>query len=276
MVRIFDKHNPTKWSLERAMSTMLPSDANVVFASVENFDDVKTDLEAGIPVIFYGMDSEANLRLQKHPAAPWFYSKNAAYFKVPFSLINMVKMCEKIRKGEKIENPAVKLASRLGYRQTLVPRLLHDIWPGYLRCEESLKLAEEEFGIKGTIEEVREQLEKLRGNSVGLAKEVIGEELLPGIFCDVEGTLISDDRATVNADLVSILADEAKKRPVTLWTGGDIREAEKLLTKHGVKDYPLVSKDVFRGCQVETVYDDLSPDEFLHQYDIRAKTYIKV
>ncbi len=276
MFKVFDKNAPVKAAMERVMEILLPEDANVVFANVENFNDVKVDVEAGTPVIFYGFDSEASLRLRGDPSAPWFYSKNAAYFQLPSLLPDMIVMYDKIIKGKKIENKAVILAARFGYKQNLVGRLLHDIWPGKYGCEEGLNLAEKEFSIKGTIEQVREQLEKLRGKDVGQAKEIVGDEMIPGVFCDVEGTLISVDRTKVNSDLVVVLGKEETDKPVTLWTGGDVKEIEKLLVSHGIKKYPVVSKDVFRGCKVEIVYDDLPKAEFKKQYNITAKKYIKI
>jgi len=275
MFRVVENNEPTRLSLEKVMDFLLPEDANVVFANVDNFNDVKSELEAGTPVIFYGFDSEASLRLNGNPSAPWFYSKNAAYFQLPSLLPDMIVMYDKIIKGKKIENKVVILVVRFGYKQNLVGRLLHDIWPGKYGCEEGLKLAEKEFGIKGDIDQVRKQLEKLRGKDIGYAKEVVGNEMIHGVFCDVEGTLISADRTKVNSDLLATLEKE-EKNPVTLWTGGDIKEIEKLLISHGIKRYPVVSKDVFRGCKVEIVYDDLQKKEFEKQYVIKAKKYIKV
>lgn len=276
MFKVFDKNEPVKAAMERAMSVLLPKDAKVIFANVENFSDARTDVEAGTPVIFYGFNSEASLRFRGDPSAPWFYSKNAAYFQVPFLLPEMIAMYNKIAKGEKMENRAVMLAARFGYKQNLVGRLLHDIYPGKHGCEEGLKLAEKEFGIKGTIEQVRVQLEKLRGKDIGQAKEIVGDEMIPGAFFDVEGTLITGDRSEVKPLTLAAMEEQSRDKAVTLWTGGDVKEIEKFLVNHGIKKYPVVSKDVFRGCKVEMVYDDLTKKEFEKQYGIKAKKYIKV
>lgn len=276
MFKVFDKNEPVKAAMERSMGILLPEDANVIFANTENFNDVKADVEAGTPVIFYGFDSEASLRLNGDPSAPWFYSKNAAYFQLPFLLPDMIAVYYKIIKGEKMENKAVILAARFGYKQNLVGRLLHDIYLGKYGCEEGLKLAEKEFSIKGTIEQVRAQLEKLRGKDVGQAKEIVGDEMIPGAFFDVEGTLITADRAEVKPLTLVAIEEQSRDKAVTLWTGGDVKEIEKLLVSHGIKKYPVVSKDVFRGCKVELVYDDLPKKEFEKQYNITAKKYIKI
>mgnify|MGYP001577192225 CR=1 FL=1 len=275
MLKVYDKEGPIKAAMERVMGVMLPDDANVVFASIENFDDAKKDLEAGMPVIFYGFDSEASVRYQGKPAVPWFYSKNAAYFRVPFELVEMVAMYKKIVAGEKIENPAVKLAARFGYRHNLIGKILHDM---HYKPEENLKLAKKEFGITGSIDEIRAKLNKLReasGEDVGLAKEVVGDKMIPGVFCDVEGTLILNDRSKVNSDILSTL-EQMKDKPVTLWTGGDVKEVEKVLIGLKIRDFPVVGKNVFKGCEVEIVYDDLDEKEFQKQYGIKAKKYIRV
>lgn len=277
MMKVFDNEIPVKMAMERAMGVLLPEDAEVIFASVENFNDVRENLEKGTPVIFYGMESEASIRFEGKPAAPWFYSKNAAYFQIPFELVTMIEMYKKIKNGEKLENKAVMIAAKCGYKQSLVGKLLHDIYPGKYGCEEGLKIAEKEFGFIGSIEEIRNQLEKVRGKDVGKAYEVIGDEMLSGVFCDVEGTLISADRTEVNEDILRLLGlfPEQEKKAVTLWTGGDIVELEKVLFRLGVK-YPVVSKEIFRGCRVELVYDDLSQVEFEKQYGIKAEAFVQI
>lgn len=277
-MKFFDKSDPIKMSMKKAMGVFLPEDAEVIFASVENFNDVRDDLEKGTPVIFYGMESEASLRLGGNTSASWFYSKTAAYFQVPFLLVNMILMYEKIKKGEKLENKAVLLAAKSGYKQSLVGRLLHDIYPGKYGCEEGLKLAEKEYGFTGTIEEVREQLQKIQGKDVGKVYAIVGDEMLPGIFCDVEGTLISNDKKVTNEDILNLLVlfEEQEKKPVTLWTGGDIRELEKFLYLRGLWRFPVVSKEIFRGCRVEMAYDDLPREEFEKHYGIMAETFIKI
>lgn len=161
MLKFADKHPTTAAAMKRAMSVLLTDESDCVFANVDSFDDVCEDLEAGRPVIFYGMESALSLRIEGHAAAPWFYSKTAAYFEVPFELVSMILMYQKIIEGKKMENRAVILAAQFASKQRLVSVLLHDIYPGKSCCERGLKEAEREFGIIGTIENVRAQLEHL-------------------------------------------------------------------------------------------------------------------
>lgn len=276
MKKYVDNNESTRAAMERAMGFILPEDVGVVFANVENFKDVREDLEAGVPVIFYGFDSEVSLRLHGHDVAPWFYSKNAAYFQAPFEIVDMIDMYDKIKKGKKIENKAVIFAAKSKYKHTLVGRLLHDIYPGKYGCEEGLKLAEKEFGIKGTIEEVRTLLEKLQSvEATGDISKEIGNEILPGVFCDIEDTLLSSDRSAVKSVVLTALeiAEKEHKKPITLWTGGDVEEMTRLLFQFGIKQYPVVSKGVFRGCQVEIAFDDMPYNEFKMQYGIEVKDF---
>lgn len=275
MLKFFDKEGCIKAALERAMGVLMPEDATCVFANVSNFEDALPHLESGEPVIFYGFESEASLRLDGNAAAPWFYSKNAVYLQAPLLLVDMIAMYQKMKDGAKTENQAVKLAARFGYKQRLVGILLHDIYPGKYNCEKGLENAKKEFGITGSIEEVRTALEKIRGKDVGQAYEVVGEDVIPGVFCDIEGTLLSNDRTTINPDVLATLKAHSDKA-VTLWTGGDIKELEKVLYRLGVKEYPVVSKEIFRGCTVESIYDDLPQEEFQKQYGINCQMYNQV
>jgi hypothetical protein len=225
-------------------------------------------------VIFYGTECAEEVEFFGRPAAEMFCLKTTAYFQIPFKPIEMAAMYKKIAASKKPENLAVKLAASFKH-MTSPGTLLHDL-PYKNLTQKCLKLAEEIYGIKGSIEEVRIQLEKLRGkevNQIAGVKNVAGDKVLPGLFCDIEGTLILGDK--VNSDMLSILK-KTQDKPVTLWTGGNVEDVRKILNRHGINNFPLVSKDVFRGCKVEIVYDDLTKKEFCRQYDIKAKTYIKV
>jgi len=231
----------------------------------------------GETVIFYAFEPEVYLLTHGNKAAPYFYRRNTAYFQMPFELVEIAAIYKDIRDGKKLENKAVMLAAKAGHRKSIISILLHDIHPGKYGCEKGLETAKQEFGFTGTIEQVREQLGAIRArdkDAVGPIEELIGDELVPGVFCDVEGTLL-DDAGKVDDVLLSILKNEAKAKSVTLWTGGDPEKISGRLLHAGIKQFPLVSKHDFRGCNVEIVYDDLPQEEFKKQYGIRTKAYLK-
>lgn len=275
-MKIVEKSDVIRAAMEKVMGIFL-GDTDAVFANVDCFEEVREDLEAGKPVIFYGMASEASIRLQGNPAAPWFYAKNSAYFRVVFELPEMVAMYYVITRGEKVENRAVMLAAKLGHQRSLVNQLLHNIRPYSVSLEKELELARKEFGITGSIEEVRAELGKLQTKGDGRAKEFVGDEIIPGVFFDIEGTVLYSDHSGVNQEVMAqVQIYEKNGKPITFWTGADVREIERLLFKMCIKKYPVVSKDLFRGCRVELVYDDLPEDEFREEYGIVAEKYIQI
>ena len=275
MIRIYEKNDAIRFSLERALPIFLGENAEVIVTNIDQLAEIKEMIEAQkIPTIFYGFDSEISLRQQGNPAVPYFYTKYAAYFQMPSELIKWRITYDDIVNGRKIENIAVVLASKAGTKKNLIGILLHDIHPGKYGCEKGMETAKKEFGITGTIEEVRAQLEILQNQKISFAKKTMGKKIIPGVFCDMEGTLIVNDSA--NAEIVRKLEEYAKTRPVTIWTGGELREIYKLLRKNGITKLPLVSKYDFEGCIVETMIDDLEPEKTLALYKIKAKEYVKV
>lgn len=98
-------------------------------------------------------------------------------------------------------------------------------------------------------------------------------EIMPGVFCDVDGTLLFN--TTINEEVLGKLKDFSKTKKITLWTGGDKEDAKKRLVAKGIK-YPLVGKYTFKGCTVEIVIDDMSRESFEEMYKIYSREYIQV
>jgi hypothetical protein len=280
MIQIFEEDNPIKASLKRAAPIFLGDGAEAVIANVKQFEKVRDLAEKQEnPILFYGFDSELSLLHNGSPAAPYFYSKMVAYFQVPFELVKMRDAYQAIIKGEKIENPAVMLIAKAGHKKNLVGQLLHDLYPGKWGAEKGLETAKREFGITGTIEEVRTQLENLRESEIGSVAKLAGDMIFPGVFCDIENTLIIDQPnagSVVNKEVFEKLKEFSKTLPITLWTGGDLRNAERYLMTNGINQWPLVSKYDFAGAKVEIVIDDLFKKEFQERYNISYKEYIRV
>jgi len=82
------------------------------------------------------------------------------------------------------------------------------------------------------------------------------EKPIRGVFCDVDGTLLSGN--SLNFALVQHLRGrEADGLPVFIWTGGSREDAEKRLRQLGL-DWLVYSKERdFLGATVEEAIDDL-------------------
>lgn len=276
MIKIFEKNQPIKNALERSLPIFLGDDADVIVANTEELEKVSDEVECGKLVVFYGFSSEALLRLKGDPAVPYFYRNNTGYCQFPFNLTDVATIYKDICEGRKIENRAAILAAQVGVRNTLVDILLHDLHPGK-DTTEPMKKAQNEFDIAGSTEEVREKLKEImsRKDEATPVKDLIGDEVLKGVFCDIEGTLLSSDDA-VNESVLQMLEKEEGKRAVSIWTGGDTEKLQKKLYQLGVKKFPILSKYSFKGCEVEVVIDDLSQDEFKKRYGIKSQKYIQI
>lgn len=102
----------------------------------------------------------------------------------------------------------------------------------------------------------------------------VGKEL-PGIFVDVEGTLLIKDgkgNEVVNMALVEKLQERAQTVPITVWTDTKIDYIKRPLREAGVL-WKIVPKEYFKGCFPEEVVDDLSEVEFVAKYEIRPKKF---
>lgn len=259
------------------MKALIEKDADIILVNVDDelryIDDEICN--AVCPIIFYGMNSEFSFRLTGNPAVPYFYKKNGAYFRIPFQLAEIIAMIYKIQEGKKIENTAAMMVSGKKSKDRLISVFLHDIKPE--GCgdfhERSLKIVEKEFGISGTTKEVRAKLEELQSQYSNSKDIFVATQTIPGVFCDVDDTLIVNN--AINQKILEKLQKYAEAKAITLWTGGDLQEAEKVLDNLGITEYPLLSKYDFEGYQVEIAIDDLPQSEFEEKYKIKAEVYIQ-
>jgi hypothetical protein len=98
---------------------------------------------------------------------------------------------------------------------------------------------------------------------------------LPGIFVDVEGTLLIKDEGgneVVNMALVEKLQERAESSPITIWTDTNISYIKGPLRRAGIL-WKIVPKEHFKGCIPEEVVDDLSEAEFVAKYEISPKKF---
>lgn len=107
-----------------------------------------------------------------------------------------------------------------------------------------------------------------------MREEIRKGEDLEGTFCDMEGTLFSND--ILNEGVLSFLRkDEREGKSITLWTDGNIPELQSLLNIHEIP-YQLHPKRNFAGAVVETAIDDMDENSFTAVTKIYAKTFIRV
>ncbi|MBU1252033.1 MAG: hypothetical protein KJ905_03890 [Nanoarchaeota archaeon] len=246
----------------------------VKFVNLCNPSDEKKIGEAFVinpenPLILVGFDDKErlkdNLKLTTILARP-----RCAYVKLPCKLEDLHEAVKEV-KAESRKQMAVALEKATELEETK-----KQVWYiKHLNCyregdaEQIRKLAEERLNWVGTGEEIMKRLAEFRPERE-IAKHFSGTAI-PGVFCDVEGTLL-DWNGNLNQEVVVMLEKhEAEGKAVSLWSGGDPKE---ILPKiKGIK-WPFLSKYDFEGCTMEIVIDDVPAAKLKKDYEIQAKQYV--
>jgi hypothetical protein len=130
----------------------------------------------------------------------------------------------------------------------------------------------ERLNLTGTDEEIAAKIENFRRDNDGSS---FAGKFFPGVFCDIEGTLLVDGE--VDNEMLERLQYLSKTKPITLWTGAvlDMQNIQKKLLKNGIT-WKLVSKVSFNGAEVEMAYDDEEFDTFFDKYKVKVRTFLQV
>ena len=222
-----------------------------------------------IPLILVGFDNKerlkGDLKLTTILARP-----RCVYVKLPCKLEDL-KEAIKEAKSEPRKQMAVALekATELEETKRQVGYIKHLSCYREGDAEKVRNLAEEKLGWVGTGEEIMKRLAEFRSERE-MAKYFSGTTI-PGVFCDVEGTLL-DWNGNLNQEVVAMLEKyEAEGKAVSLWSGGDPKE---ILQKLKDIKWPFLSKYDFEGCVMETVIDDVPSAKLQKDYGIQAKQYV--
>jgi hypothetical protein len=157
-------------------------------------------------------------------------------------------------------------------REHALARLKHSLGssPGTKRIALAVENARKE-GLEGTDEQILQEIINFKPSH---RKDYFSGKYFPGVFCDVEGTLLLKE-GNVNSYLLQKLKNLSLEKPITLWTAGDVKEYRKKLFSHNIL-WKLVSKHDFYGAKVEIAYDDLSYEYFLDEYGIEVDKFYQI
>jgi len=255
MKEIIGLHQALMSNLEKVDGFFFEDDAKILLVDVEAFvankKEVVATIESGIPVIFFWFDTPERFATSGMSAAPYSHLRNTGYIQLPSNTVaDLVGHYDRIVGSKNTENKALTLLSIVSAKRYLTNIFLHDLHPGKKDYKATLQKVNKDLGITGTRKQVREKLEVLHSRELRskAVAELAKGEILPGVFCGIE---------------------------VTLWTGGNVDNPRTRLAYNRIY-YPLVSKYDFYDCKVETVIDDLTPEEFFKEYRIVASEYIQV
>jgi hypothetical protein len=224
------------------------------------------------PIILFSVLEEKELM-----AIPRFRAligrRRIGFIKVPFKLNDFRALYQKLLKDTKTEDAVAIELAQLEERDRKMRILKHDLkpWLNVERLAKIIQKAREEVGLVGSDEEIVEQIRKYEQPS---KKQMFSGKNWPGVFCDVEGTLLVEDK--VNQKALKLLENFAKEgKPITLWTGGDPEEIQKKLFQKEIT-WKVVSKYDFEGAKVEIAIDDEPQAEFEKKYRIKPEKFIQI
>src|SRR3989344_4376519 len=280
MKEIIGLHQALMSNLEKVDGFFFEDDAKILLVEVEAFvankKEVVATIESGIPVIFFWFDTPERFATSGMSAAPYSHLRNTGYIQLPSNTVaDLVGHYDRIVGSKNTENKALTLLSIVSAKRYLTNIFLHDLHPGKKDYKATLQKVNKDLGITGTRKQVREKLEVLHSRELRskAVAELAKGEILPGVFCGIEGTLFI--KGEIKPAILEKLNECSKDRAVTLWTGGNVDNPRTRLAYNRIY-YPLVSKYDFYDCKVETVIDDLTPEEFFKEYRIVASEYIQV
>jgi hypothetical protein len=186
--------------------------------------------------------------------------RNTEYVRMPVTMPEVISVCQRAR----VDNPAFRASANLHQGNVVLEKFKHD-WKYEDRRENILKVARERLGWEGSDSDIEQKI-------IAYAPSTVVEPAyFPGVFCDVEGTILKEGK--LDDLLVKELASMSAATPVTLWTGADLKDYSYLVSNLG---YPLLSKHWFRGSTVEQAIDDDPKELFEANYGITAKDYRKL
>lgn len=234
-------------------------------------------------VILYSFESPFNL-FQDKRFMDVMSLKRVHFLRCPF----MLKEIGDIVSLPTHYNIGLFMASKETEKQDLLGVIRHNY---HSNPQENIERARKELGIKGSDEDVAYVLQnyQARISSLGLR---MGATIIPGTFCDIEGTLLVNDE--INTDVLKMLIDYSQTSAINFWTGADVKEIAKRVgsklekacsayeQESGTRTNlhlrtPILSKQMFAGVKPYRVIDDLSLSELQEQYRFQEPLeYIKV
>ena len=252
--------------------------ANAHRQDITGLDDALVHAPSGIPMIMLGWFSPTMLKYAEDPR--WHAAlgyPNVVFRRLPEGLEGIAAALEEATEKKRPADPLAiaLLTAKTVERETGI--LQHDLYHvekvGGERMARWEERARKLFGDKSQaelIEAVKQSHEGLRtdGQFAG--------QVFPDVCIDVEGTLFVGDGAFRESTLARARERASlESRPITVWTGGDMETARKMIRAAGIP-YKLVSKQILRGAAVGVVFDDMPREAFSKEYGVSCTDYEQV
>lgn len=207
-------------------------------------------------------------------------NSRTGFLRLPFTSEGLAQKVEELKQRNSAVDPVKDWIADTVASTHKVGALLHaleDQKIGTDRAREAVSQVNELY--QQTFDVEKQQLEA-RVLLQEMQKEIVAETkwdgvALPGVYCDVEGTLLDINSGAPNEDIIEKLKLYSKDRFVHVWTGGGpevIKKAESELAKVGLQ-VPVLNKNDFRGARPELIIDDATPESIAEQYGIHPNKF---
>lgn len=248
--------------------------------SISGLDHAVELAEAGEPVLMLGFNQAAvasDRRFQLAMSYGW-----VEFRQLPLSIREMDEILGKLcRVPVRPHNHLVRMALSLPAMQPdVIGAIRHDLRHAQ---NYSAGTAERTVWDRRWLPKARALYGELDRAALAAAVEGSPHQLdyapLEGKFfdslcCDVEGTLLLPD-GSVNGYVASQLKHWSHVYPITLWTGGEVREIEPKIRQLGFI-YPLLPKAIARGARVGFAIDDEDEETLYATYGVECAKFLKV
>jgi hypothetical protein len=268
--------------LEKVLDMVMAEEKEVGFVSIHNWLDEDRiseifSFDPESPLIVVGMDDkEKMVEKSKSSKLKTIFSRpRTSYVKLPCDLEVLKEAVKKVKTTFCQSSIVLETKAKVEEIEKQVRYLRHRHLDGG-REGDPVAVGREariQYGWEGSDEEIMVRLKNFHPDKEMAVQ--FSDKIIPGVFCDVEGTLLDFLGKSVQPKVVEMLqkhTDEGES--VALWSGGDPEKIQQELKAVGIDQWSLLSKYDFRGCVVEVAIDDIPEEKLLKDYGIKAETYI--
>jgi hypothetical protein len=285
-MQIIADDGPLGTFMEQAFAALGDRDGVIVFVEravkggfrqdLVGLNDALDHAPSGMPIVMLAWQSPFMIADDPRLHAALGYS-NVVFRRLPEGIVEVMAAVEEAAERKRIPDPlAIALLTAENAKRD-VQILQHDLHSAETNGGERMALWEERargvFGDKPQAELIK-AVKQARQDDI-VAGQFAGKTF-PDVCIDVEGTLFTtegefrEDVLTRAQELAS-----AEGRPITIWTGGDLEAAKKMVRKAGIP-HKLASKHLFRGATIGIAFDDMPHEAFSETYGVGYGNYQQV
>jgi hypothetical protein len=203
--------------------------------------------------------------------------KNVGFLRLPFVPETLVAKYKELSQGKKVVDELAIEINRINSFEKEMGMIQHSV-SSFFEIDSDFArekilaavVKAREIGLLGSDSEVAMQIKGFRYQQ---KNSFFAGKFFPGVFCDLESTLIINGQ--VHNGMLRFLERLSESNSITLWTGGDIECFQQLLLEYNIF-WKLVSKRDFFGAEVEKAFDDEDFHVFYEKYGIKVREFVKI